>query len=564
MTVHVFLGSTLSVIEGRRILDATWHPPAVEGDVETLLDDRPEAIAILDATTLAAAELASALEQGIRVFGGAHRGAGHAARLAEMGMVGVGRAFEALRQGTIAPADVEPGPDGPSRFDVAEACASAVDRGAVSAATAIALEAVAGEPAELRWTFLFDRAGRAGVPAVEIDRFRAFLDRHGTAARRDATDLLERLAGYARDGWPQHPGPAGADVRLADALRARPFVSGQTLEVVRKKVLLRILAGREAARLGCEPTPAEVQAVVDSFRMRHELGTAESIARWLEREGLEETSVLAFLRDLAAVGKVQTVLGPEIDRFLADHVRIDGVRTRTRGETWLQMNVGLVRVEGRALPSARALFARLAPALEAWRREGRVSRFFFMRKPPDLRLRFLGPRAPEVLLPLAEAVLADRSFATACFPSVYEPEFHLFGGPEAMEYVHAWHDADSMAWIEGPPEIDRCPWILDDLFVRTLGRGVETWDVWRRLADLAGDPREEIDVSPVEVPAPLAEANQRLAEGLRSVWSSGRLEAGLRSVLVFVAMFHLNRHGHPGPDQAAVARAMARRSDPHR
>ena len=64
---------------------------------------------------------------------------------------------------------------------------------------------------------------------------------------------------------------------------------------------------------------------------------------------------------------------------------------RTDG-AWVQLNVGLVRNGGQALPSARAMFRAICPYLDAWRRDRALHWWFFMRKPPDVRLRmFLAP-----------------------------------------------------------------------------------------------------------------------------------------------------------------------------
>ena len=72
---------------------------------------------------------------------------------------------------------------------------------------------------------------------------------------------------------------------------------------------------------------------------------------------------------------------------------------------WVQLNVGLIRHGGNALPSARTLFARLEPLVERWRREERLRWFFFMRKPPDVRLRFLTTTKPELTSGLRRCAL---------------------------------------------------------------------------------------------------------------------------------------------------------------
>jgi thiopeptide-type bacteriocin biosynthesis protein len=260
-----------------------------------------------------------------------------------------------------------------------------------------------------------------------------------------------------------------------------------------------------------------------------------------------------------------------------------GAVGRTAG--WLQMNVALERVDGQAVDSARAVFAALSPCLRGWRRGGVVQRFFFMRKAPDMRLRFLSPEPDGVLRPELTSLLKTLrrdGWVQRFFPSVYEPEVFQFGGREAMDLVHTYFDVDSLAWME----MDRL-WaagtataradqivlaVANDLFLRVLEDTGEVWDVWCNLVALR--PAAEA-VVPGPVPilfidsllpdvtrpeaailARYAKANQRLATGLQRVWSRGRLLSGLRAILPFVALFHFNRYGIDGPTQAALAGAM--------
>jgi thiopeptide-type bacteriocin biosynthesis protein len=259
---------------------------------------------------------------------------------------------------------------------------------------------------------------------------------------------------------------------------------------------------------------------------------------------------------------------------------------------WLQVNVALERHDGTALPSARALFGRLSPALADWRGRQLLDHFFFMRKPPDVRLRFSGPDPNEALLPVLIALLSglrQEGFVRRFFPSVYEPEIRQFGGPEAMGHVHAYFDADSMAWLaldrltaagrrKLSPEVLAAA-VLNDLFLRALGCPFEVWDVWCNLASLvpvpSGEESQAADVVSVESLFPhvgeeeaqvlrtYLQANEELSGGLMQVWEQGALQCGLRALFPFVALFHFNRHGI-GAEQAALIGAMCRAWDAKR
>ena len=179
---------------------------------------------------------------------------------------------------------------------------------------------------------------------------------------------------------------------------------------------------------------------------------------------------------------------------------------------------------------------------------------------------------------------------TRFFFSVYEPEIHLFGGLAAMQLVHRHFDADTIAWMEldnlaqagqrttlPPDAISNA--VLNDLFLRTIADRFEVWDVWRNLAALndaqrfgCNEPSAANDIASLVPRLSVTEArtlhryaraNSTLADGLRRLNDGGRLHVGLRGLLPFIAMFHLNRHGYDQARQANLTLAMCRAWDPH-
>jgi thiopeptide-type bacteriocin biosynthesis protein len=256
--------------------------------------------------------------------------------------------------------------------------------------------------------------------------------------------------------------------------------------------------------------------------------------------------------------------------------------------------VRLARRDGSPRPSARALFAELAPLLRAARREGRLRQFWFLHKAPDLRLRFF-TRAPAALARRLEATLRRcqaRRVVRSWSSSVYEPETFQFGGPEAMALVHAHFDRDAhlaLAW-DARARLSRTSVtttllstaLLNDLFLRAVaGAEEEAWDVWCNLAALHGPPG--LPPAAPAVPSltiasllPLvsagegrllrgyAHANRRLAAGLRRLWLGGHLRCGLRALLPFVALFHWNRFALDHADTVRICAAMCAALDPKR
>jgi len=111
MSVCVFLGPSLPHDEARAAIDATFLPPAKRGDIMAALDaHRPRAIGLVDgyfeqAPSVWHKEILHALDRGVSVFGAASIGALRAAELAQFGMTGVGRIYDAYVAGRFDPFD---------------------------------------------------------------------------------------------------------------------------------------------------------------------------------------------------------------------------------------------------------------------------------------------------------------------------------------------------------------------------------------------------------------------------------------------------------------------------
>ncbi len=111
MTTCVFLGPTLSLDAARAALDAIYLPPARRGDILRAVETyAPDTIVLIDGYFEQAAavwhkEILWALREGVTVCGAASMGALRAADLAQFGMIGMGRIFDAYMSGTYGPFD---------------------------------------------------------------------------------------------------------------------------------------------------------------------------------------------------------------------------------------------------------------------------------------------------------------------------------------------------------------------------------------------------------------------------------------------------------------------------
>ncbi len=106
MTSVVFVGPTLDTKDLAAAAEFIALPPVSQGDVYRAARRRPSAIGIIDgyfsgAPSVWHKEILWAMSEGVPVFGSASMGALRAAELHVFGMRGVGKIFEAFRDGAL-------------------------------------------------------------------------------------------------------------------------------------------------------------------------------------------------------------------------------------------------------------------------------------------------------------------------------------------------------------------------------------------------------------------------------------------------------------------------------
>jgi hypothetical protein len=104
MTVLLFAGPSMHGVAAPLPPGVELRPPAQAGDMQRAIREGPRAIALVDgvfgtAPSVWHKEILDALDRGIAVLGAASLGALRAAELVGFGMEGVGRVFEAYRDG---------------------------------------------------------------------------------------------------------------------------------------------------------------------------------------------------------------------------------------------------------------------------------------------------------------------------------------------------------------------------------------------------------------------------------------------------------------------------------
>lgn len=214
MTVAVFIGPTCRRAEAEAVLDALYLPPVAQGKLYRAARTRPRAIGIVDGyfqqtPAVWHKEILWAMAQGIHVFGSASMGALRAAELAPFGMEGIGRIFEAFRDGLLEDDDEVAVTHGPAELgyvatseamvDIRATLSRAEASGIIGGAVRSALEQHAKD------LFYADRSyprlladGRAmGLPRADLDGLRAWLPEGKVDRKRaDALAMLHHIGAW--------------------------------------------------------------------------------------------------------------------------------------------------------------------------------------------------------------------------------------------------------------------------------------------------------------------------------------------------------------------------------
>jgi thiopeptide-type bacteriocin biosynthesis protein len=233
---------------------------------------------------------------------------------------------------------------------------------------------------------------------------------------------------------------------------------------------------------------------------------------------------------------------------------------------WWQYNVALVR--GDAGARCEPAFDCLSSVCDQFAAEpSSLERWFFMRKPPDVRLRVLAVAAFHRALEKRLYSLAEQGAIVSVVRTIYEPQVGLFGGSYGMSLAHEQFHVDSQTWRElraleaAGTTVD---WgrlvsaLHNDFFAAALEGSDEVWEVWRLLQRRrpGGTPRPltygDLDLTamlatcarPVsERVLALAARNRDIACRMQELALRGELLCGPRAWLANAAHFQLNRWG---------------------
>jgi hypothetical protein len=370
MTTCVFAGPTLPLQDARSVLDAVYLPPVRQGDVyRAVVGHQPRAVGIIDGyfqqvPSVWHKEILWAMAQGVHVFGSASMGALRAAELAPFGMRGVGRIFEAYRDGRLAPyqaesfedddevavvhsaAEVGFAPLSEAMVNIRCTLAAAVEAGVIAPETRDGLARLGKELfyPDRSYPRLLARGAEHGLPMDDLDALRGWLATGCVNQKRaDALAMLTTM----RDFLAGDPEPAQVDYELqASAMWNRAVVDfeprgleseaildelrldGPAYVEARRAGLLRMAALRECERQGLAPGDEARRRAADALRRRLGLFGGGTLERWLADNDLTRAAFARLVDEEAQLEQLEGQSRWRAETHLLDGLRIKGEYSR--------------------------------------------------------------------------------------------------------------------------------------------------------------------------------------------------------------------------------------------
>jgi hypothetical protein len=408
MTIVVFVGPTLPAEEITARGDIVCLPPVAQGDVYRATQRRPRAIGIIDgyfsgAPSVWHKEILWAISRGIPVFGSASMGALRAAELHAFGMRGVGRIFEAFRDGELEDDDEVAVVHGPAELGHLQASEAMVNIRATLARAEIdgvlckssrsVLEAFGKSMffPQRSWEALLEGAAMLGVVESERAALSAWLTNGRVDQKRaDALEMLEAMREAPHESkepqpkfnfewthfWDEfvrrfeagqeNPG-ASLQQRVVEELRLEGPEAYARVEAI---ALLRKVAVTGAAPMAPSPAPDSLRTALTDIRARLGLFIRADLDRWMVRNDLDVVSMERLVADEASLAILHDRSSAALEPFLIDALRLSGAYERLVERARRKSDVLAAKLAGRAGPPSGSQ----ALALRLWYFERRLRR----------------------------------------------------------------------------------------------------------------------------------------------------------------------------------------------
>ncbi len=376
MRVVVFLGPTIPVGNAQALLPAVFRPPASRGDIYAAARSNPWAIALIDGyfhrvPTVLHKEILWAMSQGIHVYGASSMGALRAAELERFGMVGVGRVFEAYRDGILSDDDEVAVVHGPAEagylagsdamVNIRATLDCASQAGVVDAEVAERLLRIAKDTfyPMRTWKGLLGDAREAALAPAQRERLEAWLPEGRVDQKRlDAIEMFRRIAAdreaelapkqvsfrfngtfmwdELRNSIDQRPPDDSPDAiqvmedELLDELR----LQGDAYAREHERALMRVLATELALARNERCDPTDTTRVTAALRENRGLSEPGRLTAWLEQEGLTTASFTRLMQDEAVIRRLETRYAAWIPVYLRDVLRLSGRYGELSARAW--------------------------------------------------------------------------------------------------------------------------------------------------------------------------------------------------------------------------------------
>lgn len=369
MKTIVFVGPTIPRSEAESLLSAVYLPPASRGSVYSAAQSRPWAIAIIDGffhrvPSVLHKEILWAMSRGIHVYGSSSMGALRAAELSPFGMVGVGKVFEAYRDGTLTDDDEVAIAHGSSetgyirgseamvniRATLKHACeCKVIDTDFHAAVLHIAKGIFYPERTYER---LLQVGIERGLAPDKCERLSLWLPSARVDVKRDdAAELLLRIHAdqtrfrepkqvsyrfHSTTIWEHHCNTfdgrhaceaAGSEESLGDELLDELRLRGDQYAVEREKALARVLASELAGHHGDTLDAVTTDEAVFAARRTHGLSDDRALEEWLTRNGLSLEGFTGLIQDEVLVRRMRARYRTWVPRSLYDSLRLTGKYT---------------------------------------------------------------------------------------------------------------------------------------------------------------------------------------------------------------------------------------------
>jgi len=352
MRTIIFCGPTLNAQDFDTYGSFEFRPPVRQGDLYAVTREVPKVIGVIDGyfdgqPAVLHKEILWALKQGIAVFGASSMGALRAAELHPFGMRGVGRIFEAYRDGELTDDDEVALIHGPPEtgylrlsepmVNIRATLEKAVGEQIIDpdAAARLAASAKARFYQLRNWPDLIAKL----CDPLLAENFSAWL-RTGMIDRKreDALELLNQVDAFIRSGaapspatfhfeWTEnwHNAPWRNETRakdggttieekaILDELRLRGDYSR-----IRREALLRLLARNQTSGA---PDRAAVRRALGEFRTLHGLVKQADVVEWALENGTNLARLERVIADDAAVETLARDRDAELHQGMLDRLR---------------------------------------------------------------------------------------------------------------------------------------------------------------------------------------------------------------------------------------------------